>query len=414
MVQLNLSAAYLGAVHASSMPDNFQFIDQHGQVYPCNIVIAQLLSPRVAQLLSSDPTIDSLEIEVTDESDFCLFASLLHTGTVDLSIDHLTSSLSMARQLGNGELVKQLLGMRVLPSELTPSNIVEQLQFFEKVNEVPPNELVRFAGTNFFRLSEILSHQLRPETLDLILSESLILESEDSFFDFLKGEISEGSFDLLRHVEICCLSEEKYREFMAFLELSRLTPVLWDRIRSIRPDRSHRPDGRFRDVPVPFKDRFFDGIFAHLNGLAGGNCVQKGMIEAKESNRRCGQLHILFSDNDWPGNSNLWRHDDVLNGWFKIDFKGRRVSVTHYAIHNSLTYTRACDFLKTWTLEGLTLTRIQILTGPTSILEAMMRRCTGRVRYRRFFRATETRRMRFVIFDWSSAGFLTTAKLTTS
>jgi hypothetical protein len=87
------------------------------------------------------------------------------------------------------------------------------------------------------------------------------------------------------------------------------------------------------------------------NRIAGGNCVEKGVIAAKESNKHGGKLSVLFANSDWSGGS-YWYHANVLNGWFKVDFKDRRVSVIHYAIHNSLSYVSEHNFLKTWTLEG--------------------------------------------------------------
>jgi hypothetical protein len=263
----------------------------------------------------------------------------------------LVSSILLGGQLGNTELVEQLVSLHPLPSELNPSNIVDELQFYERMGTIPRVELIRFARENFYRLTEIVSHELKPETLDLIFSESLVLNSEDELFDFLKGEICEGSIDLLRHVELCCLSEGKYVELMDLLEPSTLTPGIWTRIRSIRPDRSCRSGTHQYDGPIPYAGKNFDGIFAHLNRICGGNCVEKGIIGVKASNHSTGNLSVVFADNDWRG-GNHWQHSNVLNGWFKVDFKDRRVSVTDYAIHNSLTYVEESRFLKTWRLEG--------------------------------------------------------------
>jgi hypothetical protein len=356
MVQLTLSTAYLSSLHPSSIPNNFDFVDQRGQSYPCNIVLAQLLSPRVAQLLSTDPTSASLEIEVKDENALCLFTSLVRCGTATVHRKRLTSCISLAGQLGNTELAKQLRSFHPIPSNLSPSNILHELRFYEKLGELPPVELIRFASANFYRLTEVLGHQLKPETLDLICSESsLVLETEDQLFEFLKGEICAQSIDLLGHVELCCLSDGKYDELMDLLDPSTLTPVIWSRIRSIRPDRSHRSEShKYIHAPplkVPYESKAFDGIFAHLNRLAGGNCVEKGIIGAKDSDKYGRKLSVLFADSDWSG-GNYWYHNNFLNGWFTVDFKDRRVSVTHYAIHNSLSYVREHHFLKTWTLEG--------------------------------------------------------------
>jgi hypothetical protein len=139
MVRLALSTTYLPRLHPSSIPDNFHFIDQRGQ---SNIVLAQLLSPRVAQLLSTDPTIRSVDIEVEDENDFCSFTSLVRDGRADVCEDRLSSSIWLAGELGNTELVEQLISLHPLPYELSPSNILDELKFYERMGTVPGVELI--------------------------------------------------------------------------------------------------------------------------------------------------------------------------------------------------------------------------------------------------------------------------------
>jgi hypothetical protein len=259
MVQLTLSTTYLPSLHPSSIPNNFDFVDQRGQSYPCNIVIAQLLSPRVAQLLSNDPTISSLEIAVEDENAFCLFTSLIGCGTADVCEERLASYISLAGQLGNTELAKQLRSFHPIPLDLSPSNLLHELSFYEKLGELPPVELLRFASANFYRLTEVLGHQLKPETLDLIFSEpSLVLKTEDQLFEFLKGELCDESIDLLRHVELCCLSDGKYDELMDLLDPSTLTPGIWSRIRSIRSDRSRRSESHDYRLVFAYSGKPFD------------------------------------------------------------------------------------------------------------------------------------------------------------
>jgi hypothetical protein len=338
-----------------SIPENFKFADQHSQVYPCNLVIAQLLSPRVVELLSTDAALDWFDIEVANEDDFSIFVSLLHRGTADFSVDHLPSYISLARQLGNYDLMKQFVSLHPLPSELTPSNILEELKFYEMVGAVPAPELLRFASANFYRLTEIFSHQLKPQTLDLIFSVSLVVESEDAFFDFVKEEIGDGSLDLLRHVDLLYLSGEKIREFLSLLDLTTLTQGIWERIQftvqSIRPDPLHTsPIHRYGTVYRPGAN-YFDGIFANFNRACSGNCAEKGIIEVTSSQTCCGKPTVIFADSDWSG-SHQWHAGNVSSIWFKADFKSRRVAITHYAIHKCSTDCPDTDQLKTWAVEG--------------------------------------------------------------
>jgi hypothetical protein len=95
----------------------------------------------------------------------------------------------------------------------------------------------------------------------------------------------------------------------------------------------------------------FEGIFAFLKEESGGNCLKNNTIAATASKTCCGELHYLFDKSDY-GQSAYWHHGNVLNGHFEIDFKDRRLAMTHYAIHNNLHSVSEHHFLKTWTVEG--------------------------------------------------------------
>jgi hypothetical protein len=137
--------------------------------------------------------------------------------------------------------------------------------------------------------------------------------------------------------------------------LSSVSPGIWRRIcERLRSPDSHplyrSPTHEYASSILPGTD-FFDGVFAHLKRETGQNCAQNGTILATASNTHCGTLHILFDKSDC-GLSSCWHHDNVKDGWFQVDFKDRRLVMTHYAIHNSVYWVREHDFLKTWTVEG--------------------------------------------------------------
>jgi hypothetical protein len=88
-----------------------------------------------------------------------------------------------------------------------------------------------------------------------------------------------------------------------------------------------------------------------LKRATGDNCSVNGTIKATASNTCGGTLNILFDKSDY-GSSSHWMHNNVKDGWFQMDFKDRRIVMTHYAIHNNLYYVSECHFLKTWTVEG--------------------------------------------------------------
>jgi hypothetical protein len=139
------------------------------------------------------------------------------------------------------------------------------------------------------------------------------------------------------------------------VDLKRIDDGIWERIRErlllpvFHPVRRSAVSGCPRLIG-PGSD-YFGGIFAELNRQTGGNCAVNGAIAATASNTCSGSLTILFNKSDW-GQSSYCQHSNVKDGWFQVDFKSRRLVMTHYAIHNSVYRVGEYDFLKTWMVEG--------------------------------------------------------------
>jgi hypothetical protein len=144
-------------------------------------------------------------------------------------------------------------------------------------------------------------------------------------------------------------------EFLDLVNLETANPEIWERIcERLRSPDSHplqrSPTHEYAPSIEPGSD-FFDGVFARLKRETGQNCAVNGTILATASNTCCGTLNILFDKSDC-GSSSYWHHNSVKDGWFQVDFKDRRLVMTHYAIHNNLHYVQEHDFLKTWNVEG--------------------------------------------------------------
>jgi hypothetical protein len=307
--------------------------------------------------MSSDPTIDSFYIELDNPDDFALFGSLVDTGVTVLCPERYRAYLMIGRQLGNDELIDKLYGLHQIPTELNTANVVSELQFCEMFERFWDG-LLAYAAEHFSEIREQLECQMNLCTLDAILSRDLILDSEDALFDFIRHEIEKrgDTFqELLSRVDLRCLSPQKMLEFMNVVDLRRIDGGIWERIRERLLLPVFHPLRRsvvseYPRLIGPGSD-YFNGIFAELNRQTGGNCAVNGGIVATASNTYYGTLTILFNKSDW-GQSSCWQHQNVKDGWFQVDFKSRRLVMTHYAIHNSVYWVREYDFLKTWTVEG--------------------------------------------------------------
>jgi hypothetical protein len=112
---------------------NLTFIRNAGPLYVCNIGLAQLLSPAVSRLLSIDPPLDSLHIQVDNAEDFTVVRSLLSTGFCDVSRDDICLCLTICQQLENSALIAKLLGLDEIVGEITLS----RLHIYERYGKIP-------------------------------------------------------------------------------------------------------------------------------------------------------------------------------------------------------------------------------------------------------------------------------------
>jgi hypothetical protein len=327
-----------------------------GPLYRCDIVLAQLLAPSIAKLMASDPTIDSLYVDIDNPDDFALFRSLIETGATVVSPDRNQGYLAIARQLGNEELIQKLYALYRPPDELNATNIVAELQFAELFDQFG-DEALDYAAQHFNEISHLLACQLKVRTLDLVLSKPLVLDSEDGLFDFIKDEIEkrgDDCFGLLSRIDLRCLTSQKMMEFLDLIDLRRISTEIWDRIRERLLLPAFHPLCRsfVSEFPycIPPGRDYFDGIFAHLKRKTGGNCALNDTIAATASHTESGTLTVLFDKSDY-GRYSYWQNKNVKDAWFQVDFQARWLMLTHYSIHNNGYWVRESDSLNTWTVE---------------------------------------------------------------
>jgi hypothetical protein len=204
---------------------------------------------------------------------------------------------------------------------------------------------------NFAVVSEhLFARRFTVATLSEIFSRDLVLDSEDSFFDFVKREIDRrdnDAVDLLSYVDLLCISSDRMEKFLEVVEAKGLTGGIWasicNRLKScaahpLLRSSVHQIGRRLQPGTDPF-----DGVFALLTRMTGSNCAVSGGIGVRALKTHSGNLNTLFEGNQ-VGRGSFWVHSNVKDGWLEIDFLGRRLAITHYTLRS--------EGLRTWTIEG--------------------------------------------------------------
>jgi hypothetical protein len=178
-----LSARGLSRIAQSQFKENFSFILGHDRIV-CDSLIADFLSPKLAQLHSVDPTVPEYRVTTqVSKQDFEEFVSLGYGSAVKLRKDQVLCYSQLFREFENPELCKLISHYLTEPS--TNENVLEKIRLRELHKEKCQKEL-EFAASQFY---QIPIDQLRRADANLLYSilsqSSLKIESEDLLFSFL-------------------------------------------------------------------------------------------------------------------------------------------------------------------------------------------------------------------------------------
>jgi hypothetical protein len=311
----------------------------NGEEITCSRFQAQFVSPKVSDLLKSDPTMDRFELNVSNGSTVgVLLSGLVERGEFDLSAVSVVGDLG--RALGNTEMLA--ICLRSTSSAADESNVLQRLNLF------PIEEDISFLASHFASVSSQSEIQsLDADLLSRVLRDrALSLESEDSLFRLIErlcGE-NESYLVLLDFVEAQYLSDSCIQDYITFVDSDQLSAGVWMSIcrrlsLHVTPSKAN-PRTKSLSFPVP-RDGSprFVGIFHHLCEECKGNPHLAGKIEVSANDERTDrtfQVYDLITDASktakWWGTGN-----SSVDHYVKIDFRDAVVRPSGYALkaHNS-------------------------------------------------------------------------------
>jgi hypothetical protein len=284
-----LSARGLANVAVGDRSDDFTFIVGDHRCR-CPSSVAQFLSPLVSKLHLIDATISELRLEIEDRDE--LFGSVLEAAkgnSIAVDSDHRGPFEATCASLWNSELCELVCGQQ--RDEFTMDNVLNRLEF-RSANGCDISAELEFVASHFDNFL------LRPPALttlpfsllyEIIGHGSLRLETEDSFFDFIrKGtEMNPKMFGLLEFVRFEYCSREVMNDLFDVLweNSYEINASMWATLcaRLIPPSIDKRPAKQFPPSVkrrklrlsngMEIDDRYdtLDGIIAHLTKECGGN-----------------------------------------------------------------------------------------------------------------------------------------------
>ena len=195
---------------------DFEFVIGN-QIYKCNSIVAEFLSPKISKLRILDPSFSRYELEAQDlNSKFNEFISLvfdshLHVGSKDFDF-----FVSVSKELENEEILSQLINSFISSTELTVSNAVKMLKLRQMICcEGEDEREISFIASKMSEIEDLCSleiHQLR----SILSHSSLRIESEDWLYNFISSLISKDKRfgELLEFVHFEFLNKDSIEHFI--------------------------------------------------------------------------------------------------------------------------------------------------------------------------------------------------------
>lgn len=176
----------LRAFASLNMPNNFKFIiDNHNYYMPQ--ILADFLSPAVAEMHLYDPTVNYFLIsDVSDQNfDFELFMLLAGGRTIEITPENGPFIEIVASKLMNEEIVKASSEYLNQISPITIDNVIYRLNQKISIGILPLCE-IQFIAENFWVINPNFLFQIQPKELNLVLSHpKLKIINEDWLFQLI-------------------------------------------------------------------------------------------------------------------------------------------------------------------------------------------------------------------------------------
>jgi hypothetical protein len=318
-------------------------------LYKCPPFAADFLSPIVATLRRSDPTLSEFTIDLPDPNE--IFTRFLALARGDaLTVDSATYShfLSLSTALGNSEAYLSIISQFDGPPDF--SNVLERLNFRTEDSASCDIE-IEFLASHFHEISAGLLRELTlPQLHDVLTHHSLQLGTEDLLLGYLLERSYEDPayFALVDCIHFEFLSQAAAKDFAAkavnFLEFlngsiwnsicGRFTAVSTGRATHARVDCILRMGAPLRGI-IDFLRKEVSNV--HDAGIV---VVSESSVQSTNPGRNAADL----------GTGKFFCSRDQEDQWVCYDFQDKRIAPTHYSVGSY--FGRGGYNLRTWVIEA--------------------------------------------------------------
>lgn len=345
---LILSSLGLKRVQAIDMDKDFVFV-VGGHEYRCSRFAAAFLSDNVTKQMLADKTLNSFKLDMEDSNkEFDMVMRLIDGEPIEMNGKNIKYFHNIALKLGNDELQAEIVRLRYLDEEMSPTSIVDRMNTKLKF-KASITEEIAYSAANIEQISVEVMKSLNTSVVEAIMTHpDLKLTNEDSLLTIILKLGSKFRF-LLQYVQCEYLSNDGITLFLKQIEIKDLNSTMWDSLKRrltgyVTPKTTlgKRFGGEVFKYD-PEKD--WNGVFAHMRNKFGANFYNNNIVHTT--------CPSTYSDNfinivrpDWEGC--IVSSNDESYAHFVVDFKDHRFSPNYYTIRSG---SQGCNYLKAWCVE---------------------------------------------------------------
>ncbi|KAK8875937.1 hypothetical protein M9Y10_006115 [Tritrichomonas musculus] len=344
--------------------NDFTFV-VNGEEYKTNRFIADLLSPKIGKLHSTDQTVDYFILNTEQKGDFSHFLNLINFDNYEIAQDELPFFVSIIEQLNLTSIEIHDLND---DSEITIDNVCDKILIHEKAPIFYSSQFdrdIEFISTHFFEVKEedeekLLKLQL--STIEkIILNDHFQLKSEDQLLHLVNKlymQNNEASI-LYDYVLFANLSSDSIAEFIQIFDLDDMSIEIWksicDRLQqkvenktTSSPRYSSMQQATEKGKLIQFNgENQLDGIINFLRKQNKENI--NSYIDITASRVGDTKRYPLINIINYEEKEKYTHTSNSPNSWICIEFKENKIIPSHYTIGSVLAHD---NHIKSWVIEG--------------------------------------------------------------
>lgn len=263
------------------LPTDFTFcVGEHE--YFTNKANASFISENISEILQVDPSFDYFILDIDDSYyEFNIIMRLMVGQPIKITPIVIKYLLKVFQKLKNSEIINHFNNIK--NEKLTKENVLESFATRIHYNQYVSNE-IDFIASHFSSFVNDLKDDFYSDYIEAIISSpSLILENEDSLFNFLIS-LGQNFYYLIGYVNFQFLSESCLDYFFNNFPYENMTSKIWESLyRYFKysnsediDDFSQRQIQRFTSEEFKFEEENpWNGVFAYFWEKCQGNPSKK-------------------------------------------------------------------------------------------------------------------------------------------